>query len=149
MCLIEKVRSDSTKYSGVEYGLGSDFIAYNNCFLKDDGCAAKFLGACYRHYNEFCCYNSRITRMLAGQIYQQLGRTYQQHGCQAINLTDLQDIDFSSCPPNTVPNPTNNRCINYAELQDYLLSQINWDIQKSFDTSTVINAAVNAQKNID
>ena len=86
--------------------------------------------------------------MLAGQIYQQLGYSYQADGCKAIELPDLQRIDFSSCPQNTIPSPSH-KCINYAELQDYLLSQINWNVQKTFDTSTVINAAINAAKNID
>jgi len=135
----------NNKFTGDTYGLGSDFIAYNNCFYKDTGCASKFLSSCVRDFKTYCCYNGRITRMLAGQIYQQLGYNFKADGCSAIELEDLSSINFSPCADNVIPNP-NNKCINYEEMKDYMLKQMNWNTQKSFNTSTVINAAINAGK---
>ncbi|WP_188109490.1 conjugal transfer protein TraN [Sulfurimonas indica] len=138
----------SSRYSGSEYGLGADFQAYNNCFFKSSGCAAKFIGSCIRDYKTFCCYNSRMSRILAGQIYQQLGYTYQADGCSAIGIEDLSRIDFSMCASGVIPNPSN-KCLNYKEIEDYMMSQINWDTQKSFDVNTVIQTSINAARTMN
>ena len=125
--------------TGAKYGLGPGFVAYNQCFFKDESCAKKFWGICLRKKEEYCCYNTRIARILAGQIYEQLGLTYQKNGCNAIKITDLPKINFSPCPEGTVPSPTN-KCINYKELEDYINSKINWNLQGTFDMNKVIQA---------
>ena len=135
----------ATKFTGSEYGLGADFVAYNNCFYQKSGCAQRFLNSCIRDYKTFCCYNDRMSRILAGQIYQQLGYTYEANGCSAIGIEDLSRIDFSMCTAGVVPSPSN-RCLNYKEIEEYMMSQVNWDTQKSFDVNTVIQTSVNAAK---
>lgn len=135
----------STKRTGSKYGLGSDFVAYDNCFFKETGCAKKFVNSCIRSYKNFCCYNSKITRILAGQVYQQLGYRYKEDGCSAIHITDLQRIDFTGCAEGVIPSPTN-RCVNYEEMKDYIMSQVNWNTQRSFDTNMAIQTSINAAK---
>jgi len=52
------------------------------------------------------------------------------------------------CTSGVVPSPSN-KCLNYKEIEDFMLSQVNWDTQKSFDVNTVIQASVNTAKNMD
>jgi len=131
--------------TGAEYGLGPAFKAYNQCFYKDTKCARKFWGKCLRREKEYCCYNTKMARILAGQIYEQLGLNYQDDGCRAIKITDLQKIDFSPCPDGTIPSPSN-RCINYKELNDYINSKINWNVKGSFDMNKLIQAIMDEGK---
>lgn len=142
---LSNAMNNGTKFTGAEYGLGDGFTAYDNCFYVKDDCAGKFLGHCIRHASHFCCYNSRLSRLLVGQIYQQLGYTFQQDGCNAISLSDLSRIDFSNCASNVIPSPSN-KCINYSEMKDYILNQVNWNTQKSFDMNTAIQSVINSTK---
>jgi len=142
---LSNAMNDGTKFTGAKYGLGDGFIAYDNCFYVKDDCAGKFLGHCIRHASHFCCYNGRLSRLLVGQIYQQLGYTFQQDGCHAISLNDLSRINFSSCASNVIPSPSN-KCINYSEMKDYILNQVNWNTQKSFNMNTAIQSVINSTK---
>ena len=132
--------------TGAEYGLGPDFKAYGQCFYKDSKCAKHFFGMCLRRAYNYCCYNTKIARILAGQMYEQLGLNYATNGCSAIKITDLTKIDFSPCNSGTIPSPTN-KCINYKELEDYINSKINWNLKGSFDMNKLIQAVMDEGAN--
>lgn len=141
--LLKKTNAKAQEHSGIQYGLGEGFKAYNMCFFKRSGCAAKILGHCYRHYEEYCCYDGVVARILVGQMYQQNGWTFKEQGCSRLHVNDLFDIDFTPCPEGTVPS-ISNKCINYAELTDYIMHKVNWDTQGYINTNTMVNAVINA-----
>jgi len=148
--------NDGSTSAGYPRGLPVGINAYNNCVFKNSGCAKKFSvggsGVCIRKYEQYCCFNTRLARIFATQLYLQYGEDFKDvgatNGCKRLTLDMLLQADFTPCASSTyVPNSMN-RCINYEEIKDYIFSKINWDTTKAIDLSTEINQVLNISKQL-
>jgi conjugal transfer mating pair stabilization protein TraN len=67
----------------------------NLCVYAGDQCTSKFLGACVTRQQTYCCYNSRLGKLVATGAGAQLGRPPSSGNCAGFTAGDLQKVDFS------------------------------------------------------
>lgn len=107
--------------------------AANKCILVGTYCAEKKLGVCIRKKTNFCCYESKLARIIHEQGKAQLGLSFgspEHPQCQALTLDQLTKIDFSK--------------VDFSELFEELFSKtkipdtmtLKKDIQKSMSDKT-------------
>ena len=105
----------------------------NKCVQVGTYCAEKKLGVCTRKKTTFCCYNSKLSRVINEQGKAQLGLTFgsaENPQCQGLTLDQLTRIDFSR--------------LDLSELFEELFSKttipntnrITTDIQRSLSNQT-------------
>jgi conjugal transfer mating pair stabilization protein TraN len=88
-------------------GLLSCDKAEKELVLKKDGrlciqvgqyCSKRVLKACVESKEGYCCYNSRLARLINAQGLQQLGRGFgspENPQCSGFSVAELQQLDFS------------------------------------------------------
>lgn len=62
-------------------------------------CSSKFLGACLAKKESYCCYNSRLARIINEQGRPQLGKTYgdpKNPDCSGFTGPELEQLDFAN-----------------------------------------------------
>lgn len=105
----------------------------NKCVQVGTYCAEKTLGVCTRKKTTFCCYNSKLSRVINEQGKAQLGLTFgsaENPQCQGLTLEQLTQIDFNR--------------LDLSELFEELFSKttipntnrITTDIQRSLSNQT-------------
>ena len=70
----------------------------NLCVHAGSYCSSKFLGTCLTKKESYCCFNSRLARIVNQQGRAQLGRGYgdaKSPDCSGITVEELQRLDFS------------------------------------------------------
>lgn len=70
----------------------------NKCVQVGTYCAEKKLGVCIRKKTTFCCYNSKMARLINQQGKAQLGLNFgsaEHPQCQGLTLDQLTQIDFN------------------------------------------------------
>jgi conjugal transfer mating pair stabilization protein TraN len=70
----------------------------NLCVHVGTYCSSKILGACVTRKQSYCCFNSRLARIINEQGRAQLGRAYgdaSSPDCSGITVDELQRLDFS------------------------------------------------------
>lgn len=139
--------AEQTHFWGAKYGMcegdsscgGKTIHAYGNCVKGRKSCAYKIFGKCQRSRYNFCCYSGKIARVLAAQLYQQLGYSFfddRPDVCERLKLDSLSNVSFKACTKDApIPSPSN-KCVNYEEIKDYILNQTNWDTEKSINLNT-------------
>jgi hypothetical protein len=92
----------------------------NRCVLVGTYCAEKLAGQCIRKKTTFCCYTSKLAKIIQEQGKGQLGLGFgspQQPQCQGLTPEQLSKIDFSK--------------VNFSDLfQDIAASTKVPDVQK-------------------
>ena len=71
----------------------------NLCVYVGDWCKEKFLGACVERKQGWCCFNSRLTRIIATEGRKQLGRAWgpaQAPDCAGFTDAEITQLDFST-----------------------------------------------------
>ena len=63
------------------------------CTKVRDWCSSRGLFGCREEREAYCCYNSRLARLIAGQANVQLGRA--KDDCSGLKIEQLGDLDFS------------------------------------------------------
>ncbi|MBL8484164.1 MAG: conjugal transfer protein TraN [Rhodocyclaceae bacterium] len=61
-------------------------------------CDGEVLGACFRHRRGYCCFNSKLSRMLNEQGRQQIGKSWgtgENPQCTGFTTDEIQSLDFS------------------------------------------------------
>ena len=69
----------------------------NKCIQIGTYCAEKTLGKCIRKKTSFCCYNSKLARIINEQGARQLQLSFgepEHPNCKVITLSNLTNIDF-------------------------------------------------------
>lgn len=97
-----------------------------------------------RHY---CCYDQKITKILAEGIMQQLGRKMDT-GCNSITVEDFDKITFNACKKGE--SPAINRCFpadKFNELADIFTSGGNIGIDKAM--SSIIKSTLNIKDSLN
>jgi conjugal transfer mating pair stabilization protein TraN len=70
----------------------------NLCVHVGTYCSSRILGACITRKQSYCCFNSRLARIVNEQGRAQLGRDYgdaKSPDCSGITVDALQRLDFS------------------------------------------------------
>lgn len=67
----------------------------NLCVYAGDRCVSKFLGACVTREQSYCCYTSRLSKIVAQGAGAQLGRPPSSGACGGFTPAELQSVDFS------------------------------------------------------
>jgi type-F conjugative transfer system mating-pair stabilization protein TraN len=86
----------------------------NKCIQVGTYCAQKRLGICTKKKTSFCCYQTKLARIINEQGRSQLGLGFgspQNPQCDALTLAHFTQIDFSK--------------INFSELFQDLLGKVN------------------------
>lgn len=68
------------------------------CTLVGSYCSSKSLGSCVTKKESYCCYNSRLSRIINEQGRVQIGKSYgdpRNPDCSGFKTADLQLLDFS------------------------------------------------------
>jgi type-F conjugative transfer system mating-pair stabilization protein TraN len=84
----------------------------NKCIRIGTYCAEKHMGACTKKKTSFCCYQSKLARIINEQAAGQLGLGFgdpKHPKCAVLTLSDFQKIDFEK--------------INFSELFEDILSK--------------------------
>lgn len=71
----------------------------NLCEYVGTYCSAKVLGWCYEHKQAYCCFNSKLAKIINTQGRAQLGRTFgspQAPDCSGFTPTELGSLDFAT-----------------------------------------------------
>lgn len=71
----------------------------NLCNYVGTWCSNKVLGFCYERKESWCCYNSKLSKLINTQGRSQLGKTYgdpQAPDCSGFTPTELSSLDFST-----------------------------------------------------
>jgi conjugal transfer mating pair stabilization protein TraN len=70
----------------------------NLCHYVGTYCSQKILGSCVARKQSYCCFNSRLARIVQEQGRQQLGRSWgdpKSPDCSGLSAEDFQRLDFS------------------------------------------------------
>lgn len=70
----------------------------NLCHFVGDYCAEDFLGVCLSRKQTYCCYNSKLAKIINEQGKTQLGKTWgtaESPQCGGFNKTEFAQLDFS------------------------------------------------------
>lgn len=70
----------------------------NLCNYVGSYCSKKILGWCYERKQGYCCYNSKLAKIINTQGRAQLGKSYgspQSPDCSGFSPTELASLDFS------------------------------------------------------
>lgn len=62
-------------------------------------CSSKFLGACIEKKESYCCYNSRLSRIINEQGRPQIGKAYgnpEKPDCAGFTASELERLDFGA-----------------------------------------------------
>lgn len=54
-----------------------------------------FGSICIEHTRKYCCYDSKLARVIVEQAYLQLGKSWNE-GCNGLTVDDLNNLDFSA-----------------------------------------------------
>lgn len=68
------------------------------CTYVGSWCSSKFLGACITKKEGYCCYNSRLSRIINEQGRSQIGKSYgdpKNPNCSGFTADELSQLDFS------------------------------------------------------
>jgi conjugal transfer mating pair stabilization protein TraN len=68
------------------------------CHYVGDYCAHKFLGYCYQRKQSYCCFNSRLARIIHEQGRPQIGKSWgggDSPNCSGFTTDELGRLDFS------------------------------------------------------
>lgn len=71
----------------------------NLCAYVGSYCTQKFLGSCVSRKSSYCCFNSRLARMIQEQGRQQLGMSWgtaEAPQCKGLTEDQFKQIDFST-----------------------------------------------------
>jgi conjugal transfer mating pair stabilization protein TraN len=77
----------------------ADLRAKKRCIQVGTYCAEKKLGVCIRKKTTFCCYDTKLARIVQEQGKRQLGLGFgdpKQPQCQGLSIEQLAQLDFSS-----------------------------------------------------
>jgi len=55
----------------------------------------EFGSICIEHTRKYCCYDSKLARVIVEQAYLQLGKSWNE-GCNGLTVDDLNNLDFSA-----------------------------------------------------
>ena len=69
------------------------------CNFNGTFCSSKVLGVCLEKKNSYCCFNSKLSRIINVQGRAQLGRGYgdpKSPDCSGLTISELEHINFSS-----------------------------------------------------
>ncbi|MGI2175199.1 conjugal transfer protein TraN [Shewanella ulleungensis] len=69
------------------YGFSDSLLAVGNSY-----CAKKVLGVCYLRRQDWCCYSSMLSRIIADQGSKQLGKD--MTSCPGFTIAEFGQIDF-------------------------------------------------------
>ena len=84
--------------------LTSTYNKSGYCFLvEEDKCIKRFMGACLQRANRYCCFNSKLARIIHEQGRKQLSTfnyslspgTYKRPNCRGFTPEEFQALDFS------------------------------------------------------
>ncbi|NJM44652.1 MAG: conjugal transfer protein TraN, partial [Brachymonas sp.] len=70
----------------------------NLCHYVGTYCSQKILGACVSRKQTYCCFNSRLARIVQEQGRTQLGRDWggaKTPNCSGLSAEDFEKLDFS------------------------------------------------------
>ncbi|WP_285616101.1 conjugal transfer protein TraN [Hydrogenophilus thermoluteolus] len=70
----------------------------NLCVEVGKYCSGKILGKCYEHTKSYCCYNSRLARIINEQGRAQIGKSWgspKSPNCSGFTQSEFERIDFS------------------------------------------------------
>lgn len=113
----------------------------NKCHLIGTYCADRVLGVCTRKKTTYCCYNSKLSKLVNVQGKQQLGLSFgsaEHPDCEGLTLDQLTKIDFSKLDLSELFTEI------FATLKTPNITAINKDIQKSLANKTYM---INDKKN--
>ena len=68
------------------------------CSYVGSYCGSKALGLCVKHLNAYCCFNSKLARIINEQGRPQLGLAWgspQHPDCSGFTIAQIQSLDFS------------------------------------------------------
>lgn len=68
------------------------------CFSLGQYCSSKFLGACVTRKESFCCFNSKLARIINQQGAPQIGKSFgtpKDGKCDGFTPEELEQVDFS------------------------------------------------------
>jgi conjugal transfer mating pair stabilization protein TraN len=68
----------------------------NLCIYAGDECVEKFLGACITRQQSYCCYNSRLAKIVAQGAGAQLGKPPSSGSCGGFTANELQTVNFAA-----------------------------------------------------
>ncbi|GAB1537067.1 hypothetical protein ADMFC3_26980 [Geovibrio sp. ADMFC3] len=96
-------------------------------FLKTD-CTNRiemgFGSVCLEHTKKFCCYDSKLARVLVEQSYLQLGKSWDS-GCNGLTLDDLNNLDFGAMDLSEIIDELENKIdVEATKLQDSVKDKI-------------------------
>jgi type-F conjugative transfer system mating-pair stabilization protein TraN len=86
-----------TRCSAAEKGL-AQLRDKRRCILVGTYCAKKVLGVCLRKQTSFCCFGTKLARIVHEQGRRQLGLDYgsaKYPSCRGLTISELTRIDFS------------------------------------------------------
>ena len=105
----------------------------NKCHLVGTYCAERKLGICTRKKTSYCCYNSKLAKLIIVQGKQQLNLSFgspEHPQCEGLTLTQFTKIDFSKLDLSELFTEM------FASLKSPNTTVINQGIQKSLSNKT-------------
>lgn len=82
------------------------------CIYVGSHCSKKVLGKCIRNQHSYCCFNSKIAKLIQEQGKSQLGKSFGNSNfpnCTGLTESDIVNIDFSK--------------IDFSEITDDIISK--------------------------
>lgn len=113
----------------------------NKCHLIGTYCTDRVLGVCTRKKTTYCCYNSKLSKLVNIQGKQQLKLSFgsaEHPDCEGLTLDQLTRIDFSKLDLSELFTEI------FSTLKTPNITAINKDIQKSLANKTYM---INDKKN--
>lgn len=95
------------------------------CIYVGSHCNKKVLGKCIRSQHSYCCFNSKIAKLIQEQGKPQLGKSFgnsNSPNCLGLTESDISNIDFSK--------------MNFSEIVDDVIARTNPHNEQNFNQLT-------------
>ena len=148
----EKINScdneDDAAMLGSRHSGTQSSLKMGMCHFIDSECAFSLMGNCQRRAYHYCCYDTKMTKVLVEQIKAQFGHDWAH--CSDIKLEELKHLSFKPCDP-TAPDwkggfdgahqtgnydpfgsyQYKNKCLDLTEFVNYAKMQLDLDIDQT------------------
>lgn len=110
----------------------------NLCHYVGDYCSSKFLGVCLEKTQGYCCYNSRLARIINEQGRPQLGKGWgsaEHPQCDGFTQDEFSHLDFSRIDMSEFINDVMSRVVppNGSGLSSGVQNSVQTKIQNYYD----------------
>ena len=95
------------------------------CIYVGSHCSKKVFGKCVRNQHSYCCFNSKIAKLIQEQGKSQLGKSFgnsNSPNCLGLTESDISNIDFSK--------------MNFSEIVDDVIARTNPHNEQNFNQLT-------------